>query len=502
MRKAVVLVAMAALQGHCPLAAAADWTLEPSISARESYTDNVFLSSNKEGDLITDISPSIGLRARGNRLTLDAAYSLQTLTYLNNSSQSTIRNYLNSFATLEALDDFFFVDADASISQQSVSPFGPSASNNGSLSSNQYEARTFGVSPYVRGKFASGLSYDARYRASWSTSDSAALSSSETTQATGNITSPIRLFGWKAEYNQSKTDFQNQQRASYDTTIYRGRLFFQPVSTLRLQAIGGYEENNYGISDQSGNTYGAGFSWAPSPRNSIDAEWEERYFGPSYLVNAQHRTRMSVWSLNYSRNITTTPEELLRLPAGNIAAFLNQTLTPKLPNEAQRIAAIQDFLFTTGLSPFLANSRSFYSEQVFLQERLTASATLLGRRNLVSFTLFWLDSESVSPSLNIPLVDIFATNNRFKQQGAALGWNHRFSGQMAFDSVLSRTYTERLEPATGDSVEDGLRLTLTQTLSPKTTATAGLGFSKFTSDSTGFSNYDAATIFIGANHRF
>ena len=498
MRKAAVLVALVALPG--PLAAA-QWTIEPSIRARESYTDNLFLSSNKQSDLITEISPSIGLRAQGDRLKVNANYSLQTLTYLDNSSQSTVRNYLSSFATLEALKNFFFIDADASISQQYLSPFGPRPSDGGSVTNNRYEARTFGLSPYVRGKLASDISYDARYRASWNTSDSGALSSSETTQLTGRIASAVRLFGWAAEYDQSRTDFKNQQ-AAFDTKIYRGRLFFQPVSTLRLQAIGGYEENNFGVTDQAGSTYGAGLSWAPSSRNSIDAQWEERFFGPSYLVNAQHRTRMSIWTVNYFRNITTTPQQLLSLPPGNIAAFLNTALTPKIPDEAQRIAAIRDFLFTTGLSPFLTNSLAFYSEQMFLQNRLTASAAFLGRRNLVSFTLFWAESEVLTKSQNISLFDIFATNARFKQQGAALGWNHRFSGLLALDSVLSRSYTKRLEPETGNSVEDSLRVTLTHTLSPHTTASAGLSFSKFTSDLTGINDYDAATIFAGIDHRF
>lgn len=498
MRKAAVLVALVALPG--PLAAA-KWTIEPSIRAQESYTDNVFLSSDKQGDLITEISPGIGLHGRGDRLKVDAFYTLQTLTYLDNSSQSTVRNYLNSFATLEALENFFFIDADASISQQFQSPFGPSPSDGVGVTENQYETRTVGLSPYVKGKLASDITYDARYRASWNTSDSSDLSNSETTQWTGRLASPVRLFGWAAEYDQSTTDFSNQGRA-YDSEIYRGRLFFQPVSTLRLQAIGGYEENNYDVSEYSGNTYGAGFNWAPSSRNSIEAQWEERFFGPSYLVNAQHRTRRTTWSVNYSRNVSTTPQEVLRLPAGNIAAFLNTALTPKFPDEAQRIAAIQDFLFTTGLSPFLTNSRAFYTEQVFLQERLSVSAALLGRRNLVSFTLYWLESEVLSQPLSIALIDSFATNDRFEQQGAALSWNHRFSGQMALNGILSRSYTTRLEPATGDSVDDSMRVTLTHTLSPKTNVSAGLTFSRFTSDLTGFDDYDAATIFAGMTHRF
>ena len=498
MRQAALLVALGAVPGS---SVAAQWTIEPSIRVRESYTDNVFISSDKKDDLITEIAPSIGIRARGNRLKVDANYSLQTLTYLNNSSQSNVFNYLSSFATLEALENFFFIDANASISQQFLSPFGPRPSEGSSVTNNRYEARTVGLSPYVRGKLLSDISYDARYRTSWSTSDSSALSSSQTTQLTGRVASPIRLFGWAAEYDQSNTDFQSQ-RAAFDTKIYRGRLFFQPVSTLRLQAIGGYEENNYGLTDQSGKTYGAGLSWAPNSRNSIDAQWEERFFGSSYLVNAQHSTRMTTWTVDYSRNISTTPQEILRLPAGNIAAFLNATLTPRYPDEAQRIAAIRDFLTTTGVSPFLTNGMAFYSEQVFLQKRLSVSAALLGRRNLVSLTLFWIESEALSQSQNIALLDALSANGRFKQQGAALDWNHRFSGTMALDGLLSRSYSKRLDPANGDSVDDTLRVTLTHTLSSHTTASAGLSFTKFASNLTGFNDYDATTIFVGIAHRF
>ncbi len=498
MRKAALLVALLVSQASL----AADWTLEPRIRVGETYNDNIFLSgTNPKSDLITEITPGLSLRGDGNRLKVKADYSLQSLTYLENSSQSTVLNYLNSTATLEALKDFFFIDADAFISQQYLSPLGPRPSESTSVTGNRFESRSLGLSPYVRGQLFSDITYDARYRNQWNTSNLGGLPDSETTQWTGRIASPVHLFGWSAEYNQDTTDFQNQPTA-FDSKIYRGRLFFQPISSLRLQAIGGYEENNYALTNTSGNTYGAGFAWTPNSRNSVNAEWEERFFGPSYLVNAAHKTGLSTWSVNYSRNISTTPMQVLGLPPGNTAAFLNTILASRIPDDAQRIAAIQDFYNATGLSPFLTNSVAFYSEQIFLLERLDMSAAFQGRRNLVSFTVYWVDTSAVSQRQNIQAIDALANNFRLKQQGAALGWNHRFSGSLALDSVLSRTYSEFLDPATGNSVEDRLQVTLTRRLSPHTNALAGFSLDKFNSESTGFSSYNAATLFAAIDHRF
>jgi uncharacterized protein (PEP-CTERM system associated) len=498
MRKAAVLFALLASQASL----AGDWTIEPRIRARETYNDNIFGSgTNQKSDFITDISPGLRLRGDAERLKVNADYTLQTLTYLDNSSQNTILNNLNSTAKLEALKDFFFIDADAYISQQSVSPFGPSPSESTSVNANRFESRSLGLSPYVRGKLFSDLTYDARYRIRWNTSNSGAIADSETTQWTGRIASPVRLFGWSAEYNQNTTDFQGQA-AALDNKIYRGRLFFQPISSLRLQAIGGYEENNYVLTNTSNNIYGAGFSWKPNGRNSVEAEWEQRFFGPSYLLNAEHKTPLSTWSVNYSRNISTSPQEVLSLPPGNSAAFLNTILASRIPDDAERIAAIQNFFNTTGLSPFLTNSLAFYSQQIFLMERLALSAAFQGRRNLVSFTLYWVDISTVSASQNIQAIDALGLNSHFKQQGAALDWNHRFSGSIALDGILSRRYTKNLEPVTGDSVEDRLQVTLTRTLSPHTNVSAGFTLDKFTSESTGFNSYNDATLFAGIDHRF
>lgn len=498
MRKAAALVALLAAQA----AQAADWTFEPNIRARETYNNNIFLSgTNQKSDFVTEISPGLRLHGGGSRLKVDANYALQALTYLDNRSQDTILNYLNSTATLEALKDFFFIDANGFISQQSVSPFGPSPSESTSVNNNRFESRSLGLSPYVRGRLLSDLTYDARYRIRWNTSNAGGISDSETTEWTGRIASPVRLFGWSAEYYQNTTDF-HRQLSVYDSTIYRGRLFYEPIYSLRLQAIGGYEENNYALTNTAGKTYGAGLSWKPNARNSVEAEWEQRFFGPSYLLNAEHKTRLTTWSVNYSRNISTTPAQVLTLPPGNTAAFLNTILASRIPDDAQRIAAIQNFFSATGLSPFLTNSLAFYSEQVFLLERLAVSGAFQGRRNLVSFTLYRSESSVVSQSQNIPVIDTLGLIGHIKQQGAALGWNHQFSGLIALDGILSRRYSKFLQPTTGDSVEDGLRVTLTRTLSPKTHASAGFAFTKFKSESTGFNSYDSATLFAGIAHRF
>jgi hypothetical protein len=45
--------------------------------------------------------------------------------------------------------------------------------------------------------------------------------------------------------------------------------------------------------------------------------YERRFFGASYR-SAEHRTPLSVWSLNASRNITSYPQELASLPAGSV----------------------------------------------------------------------------------------------------------------------------------------------------------------------------------------
>src|SRR5665811_200852 len=76
------------------------------VSVTETLTDNVRLSNvDKQSELITEISPGIRISSEGRRLKGYFDYSLSKIVYAQNSSPSQLQQALNTFGTLEAVDN-------------------------------------------------------------------------------------------------------------------------------------------------------------------------------------------------------------------------------------------------------------------------------------------------------------------------------------------------------------------------------------------------------------
>lgn len=482
---------------------AAKWTVSTDISLRETYTDNTTLSaSTRQSDLITQITPSIRLDGSGARFKASLNYSPSAIFYARNSSADRIANSLNAFGTLEALEKFFFVDVNGVINQGYVSPLGAQPADITTISSNRVETRTYGISPYVKGQAGNAFSYELRNRNTWTNSNNSALADVHVTQWTGRAASPIVLFGWALEYDQNGIAYTSLDRPGYDSRLYRGRLFFKPDVDLRLSASAGREENNYVLQEKrSYYIRGAGALWKPGPRTTAELEYEKRYFGPYRLARLDHRTRLTAWTLTYSRNASNYQQELLRLPPGNTAALLDAIFAARIPDPVERQAAVEQFMRTTGSPAFLSAPLAFYTQQIFLQERLEASVAIVGKRNSVIFTAFRTASSALSSGVDTVLPDAFTPGNRITQRGFGVNTSHQITPLTTLGAGARRTLA-RQEPSTLDARNDYFTLSLTRTLSPKTTSFAGLSYSAFGSGP-GASNYsNARSAFVGLNHRF
>jgi hypothetical protein len=106
---------------------AANWTIVPSIQVNETLTDNLYLSSssNKTGDLVTGITPGISIKGEGSR----AKPASRTTVIPSNSISGRAPEETTEFAEgdsarLRPIEDFFFIDATGTISQQYLSAFG------------------------------------------------------------------------------------------------------------------------------------------------------------------------------------------------------------------------------------------------------------------------------------------------------------------------------------------------------------------------------------------
>jgi uncharacterized protein (PEP-CTERM system associated) len=489
-------------------ALAENWTVTPSIAVRETYTNNANLapSGQEEWSFVTDLTPRIGFNGLGARARLSGDVAVQLQQYLGERDDGNIYPQVNLLGSVEAVERFFFVEGAINISQRYLSPFAPQPQGNIGDTNNRYTSYAYRVSPYIQGTFAGEGSYLLRNDSIWSSlgSTPSGLSgyarSSFVNRWSGQVESPARrTFSLGAELDSTYTKFTDQPALTSD--LVRGLLHWRPDPQVHLYAIGGYEENNYFLTDSSDIVYGGGGEWRPTERTEVAGRYEHRFFGDSYLASIVHRNPFSAINVNASRNISTYPQELFSLPAGgDVAALIDAAFTTRIPDPVQRAQAVQAFLGQTGLPAVLQSPLNYYTQQILLIQQANATFTLLGVRNSLAFTVFYRKTEPIAGATGFVLPPEFAVQNNNSQTGGSIAYNHRLTQLTGLTATATHYETTATAPLTGDSTTNRFLVGVTSQLSPRTTGVTGLTYTNFDSNLT--NDYDAFTAYVGLNHRF
>lgn len=491
----LVLAGATAAQG-------AQWTPELSVSVTETYTDNAQLEadSRARSDFITELSPRISIRGSAARFNGFLSYSPQLILFARDSSESRIDNRLNALGTLEAIDNFFFIEGRGNVSQEFQSPFGPRPGDSVNATDNRAETYVFGISPYVRGVTPSGINYLARYDADWSNSE-ASLGSFRQAGSV-RVSSPVRILGWSADYTHTDIKFENQPSQTSD--LGRALLLYAVTPELQLNARGGYEQNDFGFSDRDGAIYGGGLDWRPSPRTTVAGFWEHRFFGTSFDARVEHRTRLTAWRLGASRIETTTPQQLFGTAVTDVAAALDPIFAAAIPDPVQRQAVIAQFLRQNGLPAFIGSQTRLITQQVFIRERFDASAAVRGVRNTVVLTVFRDENTPLTASGALPAA-AFLFDSPIRQTGGALSYSLRVTPISSVNATYTKIRSDEegtFNQAARKSNEDRIEVTYSTQLAPKTSGFVGLRYRRFDSDASGFSDFTEHAAFLGVVHRF
>ena len=481
------------------------WSTSADATLRVTATDNVLLSSgDKQGDVITQVTPGLHLRGRGPRFTADLSYTPSALLYADHHEANDVANTLRAFARLEALEKFFFVDLDGNISQSFLSPFEPQPGELTVISDNRTETRSLGVTPYVRGRLGSLASYELRNRNVWTTTSRTQFADSYSRQWTANVGGPLGRLGWSLEVDDTQLEYDDPlfTRPEQRQRLERARLSWQPDPGWRFSVSAGRERNNYagGTEDRYSDIGGAGVLWSPGVRTSARFDYEKRFFGPSRLARFNHRTRLTAWQASYSKNTTSYEQEVLRLPAGNSAALLDAIFAARIPDPVERAAAVEQFLRSSGTPAFLGTPLSFFTQQVFLQERLEGSVGILGVRNSVTFTAFAADSESLSSGLGALLPELGVPAERVRTHGYAVSASHRVTPFTTLTATGGRSYARSGEPAGRETRNDNLSMTLTVQMAPRTNGFAGVSYTGFRDPPA--QDRAAHSLYAGVSHQF
>lgn len=469
------------------IARAADWNPTAALTVGATVSDNAFMAprGQERSDIILRTMPTIGVHRDGPRLKLKASYAPIVLGYVNGTASDTIVNSLNATGNFEAIEDFFFLEARALVTQSSLSPLGVQSTGPASNSANRLESRTVTMSPYIQGRIPGGGSYRLRDDYSRQTYSTGGIGDTVTNRITASATDApgtFVRFGGDASY----TNVELGGFAATTSKIGRLSASFVTDPELTLAVNAGYEDNNYGQRTFSGGVFGTNVGWRPSQRTTFDVGYEKRYFGGSFNVNFQYSTRLASFKLRAYR----AEQELQNRATGtqllDTRTLLDSSLASRFPDSANRAREVERLMQAGGLPATLSTPTSFLSNRVNRVEAFEPSVAIAGTRSTLLFSVFVRQTTPLSDNLTGGVADVFTTTSRIRQTGMGLTVTHTLASDLSFLAGLDliKTRGALIGASNGqdsESKQQSFRTSLTYTISPTTTATAMLRYTNVSS---------------------
>ncbi len=282
------------------------FSVTPAFSASETYTETrASPTIPSGGEFVTRLSPGITVASRSGRVQGSLNYALNALFRSGSADAREIQNSLNAAFTAEAVERWLFVDARATISQQSLSAQGlQTLADSTQANANRAEVGTASLSPYVRGMLGGVANYEARLELSANEVKGSSTADSVTTGGSLSLSSATQgRLGWGLSLTQQDVDY----KVGRQTTSGRANLSlsYRVDHDLQLSVNGGRESTDVGAADRQNQTnWGAGLTWTPTPRTSLRLQSDRRYFGRSHSWALSHRMQRSSFTYTDTRDAT------------------------------------------------------------------------------------------------------------------------------------------------------------------------------------------------------
>lgn len=467
------------------------FVIKPRIKFTETWTDNVSIvrtGNGKESGFITELAPGVNINAKTARLKAKLDYTLLGQFYSTPSGYSRTQNSLNSFGTLEAVEQWLFVDFSGVIAQQAKSAFGPQSPSSSSLNKNLTETATYRLSPYIRGQFAGLVEYSLRYNRSTTQASAATVSDIELSEWTGQIrgSTPFQSLRWSLDASQQSADYSLGRKT--DAERLYATATYLVVPQFSVSVSGGTESNNYASANsESHTTHGYGFDWTPTERTKISAFKDRRFFGDGHRFNFTHRFSRSSISYSDTKDVAVLPNQFASVGMGTyfdlLYPFCIQALSEQYTDTAQLdqecTARTNALINQMGRSPNDQAINSFLTSRATLQRRQQLTFAIQGARNTLTVLLNRNEIQSLFAANGLP--DDFNLNTDIRQRGLSVNFSHRLTGLTNLNVLASRQESVTTSGSALKLTTTIYQANLTSSLGPRTTG--GLSIRHTTSDS-------------------
>jgi uncharacterized protein (PEP-CTERM system associated) len=413
------------------------WYLQPRITVGETFTDNVNPGAgSKQADQITEITPGIKLQADTARLKAYADLQASDYYYAQGSYGSRTQIGLNSFGTFEALEKRLFLDFTGTITQASISAFGPQVASNAIIDANRTQISNYRLSPYYRGRLGTDADFEVRYGKSWVFTDTGLASNSVSQDWSAKVKNSIAKtrFGWTLEAGQQTVTYAGSP--SSVSAHARVLLSYQIAPDFKLSASGGEESNNYITGSRvSEGTNGYGIDWTPTERTLVSLFNEKRFFGEGHVYTVSHRTPLMAFKFTDTRDVMVLPGQLGTVGLGSIYDLYYAQLASAIPDPTLRAQAVNALLAQTGISPNAQATSGFLTSQVSVQERQNLSTVYNGLRNTATITI----TRTVQSALGSAVGGgDYSVATSVTQKGVSASWSLRMTPLASLTTIVSQ----------------------------------------------------------------
>jgi uncharacterized protein (PEP-CTERM system associated) len=473
----------------------------PTLGARAELTNNVNLSAEKKSDLILGIRPGIQIGGQSARVRGFLNYTLDANFYASDLNRATFYNNLFAEANVEAIENWMFIDASASISQQYINPFGTQSGDTSLNNDNQTQVTTLRVSPYVNGQIAGQVDYLGRLFYSGTNSGTSQASNSSVwggLLSFGATTRWSRL-SWGLTFSYREAAFEDT-RTEFDQ-LSIASLTYAITPDLKFTVRGNVETSNLVSVDSETNTgWGLGLRWNPSPRTNLALEYDQRVFGSSHLYSFFYFAPRSVWAISSVQRLSTGQFGTgVGATGGGGSTFdvLFAQFATIEPDPVARAQLVNAFIQANGLDPGNSGGTTFLPNQVTLETNNEASVALQGTRSTVIFSVFQTEAQALQSALLNP-DNILSAGNVITWLGGGVNWAHRLTPR---DSLVLNVRGRRTTESVG-SEESTLwtgTATWSRQVAPRATMSLAARYQNLSSTT---SPYNEAALLATLNMQF
>lgn len=479
--------------------------IEPRLSASVTASDNITMAeqAGARKDLALAVSAAVALRRQGAGMSLDADIGVDGLAYARGSAPARLLPRAQVRWDAELVEHWLQLAGGLQVAQSASDPLGVRAAGLGTL--NRVTSTRVNIAPTLQRALGPSLSVLARSDLS-STTRSGNFGAGD---ARRDFTAQEHLLsleqkpqplGWSLEANHSSTRYQGDAEAALTETVVQGVLNWAPSPDWQLGVSAAREQAQFALSERHHSALGLRMRWTPTERTLLAAEVEDRYFGRSWDLQASHRMPGLVLGLRWVRRASAQPVSQLLGAAGSVTGQLDAMLSTRLPDAAERAAAVQQLLRQLGLSGSSETAVELYADAARVEQGLELSALFMGRLTSVQLLATARRmAELRDPS--DPLAPGGGELANSRQLSLDFQVRRRIGALTQAELSASHSRVQALAAGAVASQSSMLRVGANRRLSPSTDASASLRFQRLSSRTLLTPAKELAAT-LGLSHRF